>query len=59
MTSVTSSFTWETDVNSCATPSIWIEVTAAPHRELSRTRRSVLPRVVPKPGSRGSISNLP
>src|ERR1051326_2248665 len=59
MISVTSSLTCATEVNSCATPSIWMDVTAAPHSELSRTRRSVLPRVVPKPGSRGSISNLP
>ena len=33
--------------------------TAAPHSEESSTRRSVLPSVVPKPGSSGSMSNLP
>src|SRR5215471_10841198 len=59
MISVTSSLTCATEVNSCATPSIWMDVTAAPHSELSSTRRSVLPSVVPNPGSRGSISNLP
>ena len=35
------------------------EVTAAPGRLLSRTLRSELPRVVPKPGSSGSISKRP
>ena len=59
MTSVTSSFTCGTEVNSWATPSIWIEVTAEPQSELRSTRRSVLPSVVPNPGSSGSISNLP
>ena len=50
---------WGMEVNSWATPSIWIEVTAAPQRDDSSTRRSVLPSVIPKPGSSGSISNLP
>ncbi len=59
MTSVTSSFTCGMAVNSWATPSIWIDVTAAPHNEESSTRRSVLPSVVPNPGSSGSMSNLP
>ena len=59
MTSVTSSFTCGMAVNSWATPSIWIEVTAAPHNDESSTRRSVLPSVVPKPGSSGSMSNFP
>src|SRR5256885_2237200 len=59
MASVTSSFTFRMAVNSWATPSIWIEVTAAPSSEDSRTRRSVLPSVVPKPGSSGSISKRP
>jgi hypothetical protein len=40
MMSVTSSFTPAMDENSCRTPSILIEVTAAPGIERSRVRRS-------------------
>jgi hypothetical protein len=42
------------DENSCSTPSIWMEVTAAPCSELNSTRRSALPSVMPKPRSSGS-----
>src|SRR5262249_54344862 len=54
--SVTSSRTPASDENSCSTPSILIEVTAAPWSELSSTRRSELPRVMPKPRSKGSAT---
>jgi len=37
----------------------WCNGPALPGSEESRMRRSELPSVVPKPGSRGSISNLP
>src|SRR5947207_4316250 len=53
-TSVTSSSTPGSDENSCRTPSICIEVIAAPCNEESSTRRSALPRVKPKPRSSGS-----
>src|SRR6266536_2502600 len=43
--------------NSWRTPSIRMLVTAAPGMEESRVRRSELPMVYPKPGSRGSITN--
>ena len=43
--SVTSSRTPGSVVNSCATPSILTEVTAAPSSEESSTRRSELPNV--------------
>ena len=43
MMSVTSSLTPGTVVNSCSTPSIRIEVTAAPGMEDSRVRRIELP----------------
>ena len=56
--SVTSSVTSGTVVNSCSTPSILTEVIAAPWSELSSTRRSELPSVVPKPRSSGSATNL-
>jgi hypothetical protein len=52
--SVTSSRTPGIDENSCSTPSIWTAVTAAPWSEDSRTRRSALPSVRPKPRSSGS-----
>ena len=39
-----------------STPSIWIEVTAAPGMRDRRVRRKVLPRVYPNPGSRGSTT---
>ena len=45
MTSVTSSFTPWMDENSCRTPSILMDVTAAPGMDDSRVRRSELPRV--------------
>ena len=57
MMSVTSSFTPGTVVNSCSTPSIRMLVTAAPGIEDNRVRRSELPRVYPKPGSSGSMTN--
>ena len=43
--SVTSSRTPGRVVNSCATPSIFTEVTAAPSSDESSTRRSELPKV--------------
>ncbi len=45
MMSVTSSWTPGSVVNSCATPSIFHRVTAAPSSEESSTRRSELPNV--------------
>jgi len=45
MISVTSSLTPDTVVNSWSTPSIRIEVTAAPGMDESSVRRSELPRV--------------
>ena len=59
MMSVTSSLTPSMVVNSCWTPSILTEVTAAPSRDESSTRRSELPNVWPKPRSSGSTSNRP
>ena len=56
--SVTSSRTPGIDENSCSTPSICTEVTAAPWSEDSSTRRSELPSVVPKPRSRGSATTV-
>ena len=44
--------------NSWSTPSIFMYVTAEPGIELSNTRRSALPRVIPKPRSSGSITNF-
>ena len=55
--SVTSSRTPARLENSCSTPSILIEVTAAPWSEDSSTRRSELPSVIPKPRSSGSATN--
>ena len=46
-------------VNSCWTPSMRTEVTAAPSREDSSTRRRLLPKVCPKPRSSGSTSKRP
>src|SRR5207248_9893345 len=57
--SVTSSRTPARELNSWSTPSILIEVTAAPWSEESSTRRSELPRVIPKPRSSGSATNTP
>ena len=45
MTSVTSSFTPGTVVNSCSTPSMRMDVIAAPGIDESRVRRSELPSV--------------
>src|SRR6476646_5324894 len=59
MMSVTSSRTPGSVVNSCATPSIFTDVTAAPSSEESSTRRSELPNVNPKPRSSGSITKIP
>src|SRR5665647_909196 len=56
MTSVTSSLTPLMVVNSWATPSIFTELTAAPSRDESSTRRRALPNVCPNPRSRGSTS---
>src|SRR6476469_10075407 len=55
--SVTSSRTPVRLENSCSTPSILIDVIAAPWSELSSTRRSELPSVMPKPRSSGSATN--
>ena len=57
--SVTSSLTFSIALNSWAIPSMDTEVIAAPGSEDSSTRRNELPSVTPKPGSSGSISNLP
>src|SRR5690242_17096579 len=54
--STTSSRTPSSDENSWTTPSICTAVTAAPCREERRTRRRLLPRVTPKPRSRGSAT---
>jgi hypothetical protein len=59
MMSVTSSATLEMVVNSCSTPSMRTLVMAAPCSELSSTRLSALPRVMPKPRSSGSATNFP
>ena len=59
MMSVTSSRTPSIVLNSCCTPSIRIEVTAAPSSDERSTRRSELPNVCPKPRSSGSTSNTP
>ena len=56
MTSVTSSLTPGSVENSCETPSILTELTAAPSSDDRRTRRSALPNVCPKPRSSGSTS---
>lgn len=45
--------------NSCRTPSILIDVTAAPAMDERRTRRSELPMVLPNPRSNGSAKNFP
>jgi hypothetical protein len=59
MMSVTSSRTPGSVVNSCATPSIFTAVTAAPSSEESSTRRSEFPKVWPKPRSSGSMAKTP
>ena len=54
----TSSTTPGIDVNSWLTPSIFIPVTATPGTLERRALLIVLPKVRPKPGSKGSITNL-
>src|SRR5688500_11931204 len=56
--SVTASRTPATEENSCSTPAIRSEVTAAPCSEESSTRRSELPSVSPKPRSSGSATKV-
>src|SRR5215216_6098678 len=56
--SVTSSRTPEIDENSCSTPSICTDCTAAPCSEERRMRRSALPSVRPKPRSSGSATTV-
>ena len=51
-----SSFTLDMVENSCWTPSMRTEVTAAPGRELRSTRRRALPRVMPKPEANGAAT---
>src|SRR4029077_19455835 len=57
-TSVTYSRTPGNEENSCNTPSICSEVTAAPWSEDNNTRRSALPSVRPKPRSSGSATTV-
>src|SRR5207247_11232268 len=59
MMSVTSSVMPGIVENSCRTPSILTETTAAPDNEDSKTRRSELPTVVPNPRSNGSAAHRP
>src|SRR6478735_11866531 len=54
--SVTSSRTPAIEENSCSTPSMCTDCTAAPWSEESRIRRSALPSVWPKPRSSGSAT---
>src|SRR5438270_792193 len=56
--SVTSSRTPAIEENSCSTPSICTDCTAAPCSEDNRMRRSALPRVWPKPRSSGSATRV-
>ena len=56
---VTSSTTPSTAENSWIAPWTLIAYTADPGKEDRRTRRSEFPKVVPKPLSKGSITNLP
>src|SRR5689334_285665 len=56
--SVTSSRTPAIEENSCSTPSMCTDCTAAPCSEESRMRRSALPRVKPKPRSSGSATTV-
>ena len=57
--SVTSSFTPVIDVNSCRTPSMRMEVTAAPTIDESSILLNEFPIVVPNPLSKGSAKNFP
>jgi hypothetical protein len=45
--------------NSWLTPDIFMEVTALPSIEESKTLRNELPKVTPKPFSKGAAENLP
>src|ERR1700733_1738552 len=56
--SVTSSRTPAIEENSCSTPSMCTDCTAAPCSEESRMRRSALPSVWPKPRSSGSATSV-
>src|SRR4051812_29402416 len=56
--SVTSSRTPAIEENSCSTPSMCTDCTAAPCSDDSRMRRSALPRVWPKPRSSGSATTV-
>jgi len=56
--SVTSSRTPAIDENSCSTPSMCTDCTAAPWSDDSRMRRSALPSVTPKPRSSGSATSV-
>ena len=56
--SVTSSRTPAIEENSCSTPSIWTDCTAAPCSEDSKIRRSALPSVKPNPRSSGSATSV-
>ena len=56
---VTSSITPSNFWNSCATPSIFTLVMASPGNDDNITLLKALPKVVPKPLSKGSISNFP
>src|SRR5712691_2741358 len=58
MMSVTSSRTPAIEENSCSTPSMCTDCTAAPCSEDSRIRRSALPSVRPKPRSSGSATTV-
>ena len=56
--SVTSSRTPAIEENSCSTPSMCTDCTAAPCSEDNRMRRSALPSVTPKPRSSGSATTV-
>ena len=56
--SVTSSRTPGIDENSCSTPSICTDCTAAPCSDDNSMRRSALPSVTPKPRSSGSATTV-
>src|SRR4051812_39526729 len=56
--SVTSSRTPGIEENSCSTPSMCTDCTAAPCSEERSTRRSALPKVTPKPRSKGSATTV-
>src|SRR5450432_3376215 len=56
--SVTSSRTPAIEENSCSTPSMCTDCTAAPCSEDNRMRRSALPSVWPKPRSSGSATRV-